>query len=121
MQTEQERRRESRIRFSWPLWFGYEERGEFHRGQVVDLGRSGVAFTVEEGQCPQPGQHVVTRFSFPRNLVDEFEMGSYYHWSEVLRVERQGNGHCRVAMRLHRPLACDPGATAEEELVAQTA
>ena len=104
----QERRRDKRVRFSWPLWFGYDENGRLFQGQLVDLSRSGVSFTVNSDNCPGLGQHVLTRFSFPHNMTEQFEMGNYFHWSEVVRVDSAGPGRCRVAMRLHKRLAHEP-------------
>ena len=121
MGTQVERRREKRLRFFWPLWFGYQESGELIRGQAVDLNRTGISFTVEERLCPSPGQRVVTRFSFPRHAQDDFAMDSYYHWSEVIRVDRAVGGRCRVALRLHQPLAYNPAEPVEEQALAQTA
>jgi PilZ domain-containing protein len=102
-----DRRRDSRIRFSWPLFFGYEDNGQFTRGQVVDLSRSGVGFTVAADECPSVGSHVLTRFSYPLEEEDHFEMNTYYHWAEVIRVEDVHYGSCRVGMRLHESLKHD--------------
>ena len=92
MARREDRRREYRIRFCWPLWFGHDDCGELKRGQVVDLSCRGVSFTVEPEHRPHVGDHVLTRFSFPHNLQSEFEMGSYFHWAEVLRVEESHGG-----------------------------
>jgi len=115
MQSGMDRRREKRIRFSWPLWFGYEENGQFLRGQVVDLSRSGVGFTVPAHECPSVGSHVITRFSYPLEQEDHFTMDKYYHWAEVLRVEESGYGSRRVGMRLHQPLEHDFDESAQRE------
>jgi hypothetical protein len=123
MKLTNERRREKRISFCWPLWFGYDLNGEFARGQVSDLSHSGVSFTVEENLCPSPGDHVLTRFSYPYG--DEgFDMSSYYNWSEVIRVDQFLPGVKRVAMRLRTsiPEILHPTEEFEEqEFLAQTA
>jgi hypothetical protein len=118
-----ERRRENRVRFSWPLWFGYQDNGEFFRGQIVDLSRSAVSFTIPERHCPPAGQHVLIRFSYPRHPGDEFDMDSYYFWAEVLRSYDLLPGNKRVVLRLHRPLELDPAAPAPptQGILAQTA
>ncbi len=108
MNNPQERRRDRRIRFSWPLWFGYEQNGELKQGKIVDLSRSGVSFTVDEDNCPEVGRHVVTRFTYPCDTPDHFEIESYYHWSEVIRVDTSQSGQRRVAMRLHKRLRVKP-------------
>lgn len=104
---EQDRRNEGRVNFSWPLWFGYEENGQLFKGQVIDLSRSAVSFRWHE-HPPQVGDHVVTRFSYPRQSGDTFDMDSYWHWSEVTRVDDRTAGGRRVVLRLHRQLEDDP-------------
>jgi hypothetical protein len=100
----QDRRGENRLYFSWPLWFGYNETGEFHRGQVVDLTQEMVSFTASEKQTPDLGSHVLIRFSFPLHNEDQFDLGSYYQWSEVTRVDQVREGRNRVAVRLRQPI-----------------
>ena len=121
METVAERRKEDRIRFSWPAWFGYEENGEFIQGQIVDLGRHGVSFTIPPDQAPQIGEHVVTRFSFPLNGSYEFQMGTYYQWAKVIRIDITPIGQTRVALKLTQPLDQDPLQTEESEYLLQTA
>jgi hypothetical protein len=107
MDTESDRREEKRLQYSWPLWFGYNETGEFLRGQVVDLSSNIVSFTIPENRSPRPGSHVLTRFSYPLASEVQFDMASYYDWSEVIRVDQAWDGKTRVAMRLHQSLECE--------------
>ena len=74
MSHSHERRREKRIRFSWPLWFGFEQYGQLHQGKIADLSRSGVSFFIREDQSPRVGQHVLTRFTYPCDTSDRFEI-----------------------------------------------
>ena len=104
MQASEERRTEKRIRLMWPLWFGYQEHGQLMRAQSVDLSRMGVSFTVDHECCPRVGDHVRTRFSFPLEAVDSFEMESYCDWGEVVRVDQVQGHRPRVAMRLQAPV-----------------
>jgi len=115
MDYAQERRRENRIRFSWPLWFGYEQNGELHQGKIADLSRSGVSFTISSAQAPAPGRHVLTRFSYPCDTDEHFEIDSYFHWSEVIRRDVVGDNKVRVALRLHEKLDQPPGQKAAPE------
>ncbi len=103
-QTCLDSRKEKRIRFSWPFWFSYEDNGMIHRGQIVDLSSHAVSFSIPVHSCPQPGQHIQTRFSYPVNRNDLFHMNEYTHWSEVIRVDYTSFGTARVAVRLHQPL-----------------
>ncbi len=120
MEYAQERRREKRIKFSWPLWFGYEKNGELFQGKIADLSRSGVSFTVDAEKCPEPGSHVLTRFSYPCDTEEEFEIESYFHWSEVIRTDVAGDDKVRVAMRLHEMLDYQPNQKAAPEYLMQT-
>ena len=120
MKYAQERRREKRIKFSWPLWFGYEQNGELHQGKIADLSRSGVSFTVDADQSPAPGSHVLTRFSYPCDTEEHFEIESNFHWSEVIRTDVVGDDKVRVALRLHEMLDQQPCQKAAPEYLMQS-
>ena len=112
-----DRRHLERIRFSWPLWFGYDDNGEVFRGQIVDLAQNTISFTVNNQPVPSPGDHVFTRFSFPTNHSEDFAMGQYLHWSEVIRVQPTTVGSTHIAMRLHQPLNHDPSKPADKQIL----
>lgn len=111
-----DRRRCGRIRFSWPIWFGYEGDSRLFQGKVVDLSQESVCFVTDDDNYPSPGDHVLTRFSYPRDLSRSFDMDCYFHWSEVLRVDEQDGKQKCIAMRLHRPLECEFGSGLEQEI-----
>ena len=123
MTSGHERRDRERIRFSWPFWFGYEGYGEFNRGQIIDLNGSHVSFTTEKHLCPAVGCNLMVRFSYPLNQRNSFEMGSYAHWAEVVRIDSVQSHSQRVTMRLHRPITLDQPQpqTKQEKQLAQTA
>ena len=104
MTVQVDRRSGHRLRFCWPLWFGYEENGEFRRAQIADLGRETVAFTIDCNDAPQWGDRVLTRFSYPMQDTLTFAMHHHLNWSEVIRVDHSDHGRCRVALRLDTPL-----------------
>ena len=105
MNSKIERRSEQRIRFNWPVWFGYEENGEFFQGQIVDLNRQGMSFVVNSNRCPQLGSHIIARFSYPLTLAGGFQMGNFFQWAKVIRSDRQIGQPPRVALRLNGPIA----------------
>ena len=121
MESIAERRRENRIRFSWPAWYGYEENGEFYQGQIVDLSQNSVSFTVPAHQGPKMGDHLLTRFSYPINGSYEFQMGTYYQWAQVIRIGSTATGQTHIALKLAQPLDQDPSQTQESENLMQTA
>lgn len=103
-----ERRNEHRIRVTWPLWFGYEGTQRLFNAQLIDVSRSAVSFRVQGHDCPEVGQHIATRFSYPCHSSSKFEMESYKHWSEVMRIDTDPYGGRRVVLRLHEQLAQHP-------------
>jgi hypothetical protein len=114
----QERRSKKRIRFSWPLWFGYDDNGDLFRGQVVDLSQEAISFSVNDSYVPSLGDHVFTRFSYPLDDEQDFNVGHYMHWSEIIRVEHTPTGATRIAMRLHEPLGQEFLSSVDEDVVA---
>jgi len=117
MIAENDRRKEKRIRFYWPVWFGYVDNGDLFCGQAVDCSTNGLSFIVDEDKCPAVGQNIITRFSFPCNNEDEFMVGSYLHWSEVIRVDCTWNARRRVALKLREPITLEPARPQREEIL----
>ncbi|GEM_PF-824856 len=108
MHAQNERRREPRVHYSWPLWFRYDNCRELNRGTVFDLSKSAVSFSVPQDQCPAPGTHLVTRFGYPCLVDEALDMDTYHHYSEVSRVQPDKPGFCRVVLQLHQPLEHQP-------------
>jgi hypothetical protein len=104
MSNADDRREQERLRFYWPLWFGYEENCEFLRGQIVDLNNQCVRFSLNRENSPQLGDHLLIRFSYPLNTEYSFEMGTYFQWGEVIRIDHGEDFQSRIALRLSLPL-----------------
>jgi hypothetical protein len=121
MESNTERRQKNRIRYSWPAWFGYEENGEFCQGQVVDLSRTSVGLTVASDRSPEMGDHVLARFSYPIHGSCEFQMDTYYQWTQVIRLASTATGMTHVALKLAHPLNQDPTETLESANLMQSA
>ena len=124
MDTSNERRRENRLRYYWPIWFAENPDSMLSQGQMVDISSTGAAFTcyAEEG-CPHPGQHITARFSVPHYEADEaFDMANFTRWGQVCRVENVNSFLRRVAVQFAEPLPFKPGEqssnrpAAEQEL-----
>ena len=111
MSPRKEKRHDGRIRFSWPLWFGYQDNGPLNRGQVVDLSQQIVSFTVDDNLTPSLGSHVLTRFSYPLSSDNRFDMGNYLHWSQVVRLDTSTASKTRVALKLQEQLPDDPSVS----------
>jgi len=63
---------------------------------------------MEAHAAPTPDVCVLTRFSYPHNMSNMFEMDSYFFWADVVRVDDLGWGKVRVALELHKLLEMDP-------------
>ncbi len=103
MTQQVERRRENRLRFSWPIWYGFEENGEFTQGQIFDLSRHGVSLTVPNNNIPQVGEHIIARFSYPLSQRPDFTMGNYFQWAQVIRIDTN-SGTPKAVLKLNQPL-----------------
>ncbi len=62
MNMTDERRREQRLRYHWPVWFAEDFNKMLSQGQMVDVSSGGAAFTCHaDGSCPHPGQEMTAR------------------------------------------------------------
>lgn len=118
MEQADERRKERRLRYQWPIWFAEDFDEILAQGQMVDVSSEGAAFTCyADESCPYPGQQVTARFSVPWFEVDDsFGMASFTRRGHVCRVEDVNNYLRRVAMQFAEPLPFKPGEQTESEL-----
>ena len=67
MDTNNERRKEQRLRYHWPVWFAEDFNEALSQGQMVDISSTAAAFTCRTDEhYPYVGQHLTARFSVPR-------------------------------------------------------
>lgn len=121
MDRDNERRRENRLRYYWPIWFAENPDSMLSQGQMVDISSTGAAFTcyAEEG-CPHPGQHITARFSVPHYDADEaFDMANFTRSGYVCRVENVNSFLRRVAVQFAEPLPFKPGEQANNQIEAE--
>jgi len=116
-----ERRREQRLRYHWPVWFAEDFGGELTQGQMVDVSSGGAAFTCyADHGCPYPGQEITARFSIPRFEEGEaFDMASYMRSGRVCRVDELNPFLRRVAVQFAEALPFKPGEQTDSEIDAQ--
>jgi len=119
MDETKERRRESRLRYQWPIWFAEDFAKTVSQGLMVDVSSGGMAFTCDDREsCPQPGQRLITRFSIPRLEANEFsDMTSFTRTARVCRVEKVNRSLCRVAVQFDEPLSLKPCEQASIDLM----
>lgn len=116
-----EKRREKRLRYHWPVWYGNNFEGVLSQGQMVDVSSGGAAFTCYNDNCPNVGQPITARFSVPRHTKEEsFDMENYIRGGKVCRVQEISPFIRRVAVQFEEALPFKPGEQTErtEELEA---
>ncbi len=117
MSDTQNRRREERLRYHWPIWFAEDFAGDLTQGQMADVSSGGAAFTYySDGPCLYPGQQVTARFSVPRYGPDDsFDMVDFIRSGSVCRVESVNQLLRRAAICFAEPLPFRPGEQTREE------
>ena len=111
MDENNERRKERRLRYHWPVWFAEDFNSTLNQGQMVDISSIGAAFTCHADEsCPHTGQHITARFSIPRYESDEsFDMTSFVRSGQVCRVDDVNSFIRCVAVQFAEPLPFKPG------------
>ena len=109
--TNDERRRERRLHYHWPVWYGENYEGSLDQGQMIDISSGGAAFTCYADKSPLQGQSITTRFSVPKYGCgnDSFEMENYVMDGRVCRVEQMGPFIHKVALQFTEVLPFRPG------------
>lgn len=104
-----ERRREARLRYSWPIWFAEDFDDILTQGQMVDVSSSGAAFTCYADRCPTPGEHITARFSVPKSdMADAFDLTNFIRDGQICRIDELGPYVRRVAFQFSQPLPFQP-------------
>jgi len=111
MNDNNERRREQRLRYYWPIWFTEDINRTLSQGQMVDVSSRAAAFTCYAHEsCPYLGQHITARFSVPRYGPDNsFDMANFTRSGHVCRVDNVNSFLRRVAVQFAEPLPFRPG------------
>lgn len=121
MDETNERRREQRLRYHWPVWFAEDFNETLSQGQMVDVCSGGAAFTCHADEsCPYPGQRVTARFSVPCfGPEDSFDIANFTRIGSVCRVDNVNSFLRRVAIQFAEPLPFKPGEQADSKSDAQ--
>lgn len=111
MDEHNDRRREQRLRYYWPIWFAEDVNRSLSQGQMVDISSRAAAFTCYAHEdCPQPGQYITARFSVPRYGPDNsFDMANFTRSGHVFRVDNVNGFLRRIAVQFTKPLPFKPG------------
>jgi len=109
----EERRREKRLNYLWPVWFAQEvDKSVITQGQMVDISSGGAAFTCHADEnCPYPGQEILLKFSVPRYESDnEYSMASFSKKGCVKRVDQVDRFIKKVATQFAESLPFSPSS-----------
>ena len=117
MEETDERRKEQRLCYHWPVWFAEDLNETLSQGQMVDVSSAGAAFTCHADEsCPYLGQEVTARFSVPRFGPDDcFDMANFTRLGHICRVDDVNRFLRRVAVQFADPLPFKPGEQAGSE------
>ena len=114
MDHTEERRKEQRLDYRWPVWFSEDFAETMTQGVMVDISSGGIAFDCDaDGDCHPQGRHLTVRFSIPRFEGDDpTATVSITRTGHVCRAEPTEGGLWRVALEFETPLALRPAEIA---------
>lgn len=121
MEENNDRRREQRLRYYWPIWFAEDVNRTLSQGQMVDISSKAAAFTCHAVDgCPYFGQHITARFSVPcYGSDDSFDMADFTRSGYVCRVDNVNSFLRRIVVQFAEPLPFKPGEQETNESEAQ--
>jgi len=110
MDDSNERRREERLGYQWPVWFSEDFTQTMSQGLMVDVASGGIAFICDRnGESLRDGQNLTIRFSIPRFEGDDpTATVSITRTGNIRRIENLKDGSRRVAIQFDIPLAVRP-------------
>lgn len=105
-----ERRREKRLHYRQPIWFGEDFTKQLTRGITWDVSSGGLAFTCHnEEKAPSPGKSIVTHFTVPRFTNKSTEMVDFERIGRICRVEHTNSLMKKIAIQFAKSLPFKPG------------
>ena len=104
MKKIKERRREKRLHYELPVWFGEGSSEPVFQGQMVDISSRGMAFICDaDDNCPSMDQCLSVRFSIPRFGTNSSDMKDIYRTGRVFRIDDVGDNKRRIAIQFDDP------------------
>ena len=104
------KRREERLSYQWPVLFAEDFTETVSQGVMVDVASGGMAFLCSaDDNCPRVGQKLAMRFNIPRwEQNDPFAMTSFTRTGQVLRINIKNTSLRLVAVQFDQPLTLKP-------------
>ena len=121
MEKTDERRKEQRLHYHWPIWFAEDFNDTITQGQIIDLSSNSARFNwYTDENRPYPGQHLATRFSVPRFAADNsFDMANFTRTSHIYRIKEVNNLLSQITVKFTEPLPFKPGEQADNKVDCQ--
>ena len=107
-----ERRREQRLRYFWPVWYSSDGSMDIQQGRMVDLCSGGVSFLAPIGSHPRAGDQIWLRSSYPMVEDGAFGMASFTTVGKVLREQSVSPMQSRIAVEFMEDLEHVPAEVA---------
>jgi hypothetical protein len=119
--SNEDRRKEKRLQYNWPVWFAdhYDGDVELSQGQMFDITSESATFTCYADKCPMEGEQITTRFSVPKYGADDsFDMEHFIRTGKVFRIEQMSDFVRKVAFEFAEALPFKPGEVEDSEALA---
>jgi hypothetical protein len=117
MSIVEQRRKERRLRYHWPIWFAEPwDRDNVIQGQIVDLSGEAAAFTCHrQHHSPYLSEQVIARFCVPVYGEEaSFKVRDFIRTGYISRVDWMNPHLQRVVIRFHESLEFKPGEQENE-------
>jgi hypothetical protein len=119
--SNEDRRKEKRLQYNWPVWFAdyYDGDVELSQGQMFDITSESATFTCYADKCPMEGEQITTRFSVPKyGDGDSFDMEHFIRSGKVFRIDQVSDFIRKVALEFVEVLPFRPGEVEDSEALA---
>ena len=118
MNNYQERRKEKRLYYDWPILFCREFEKDYWLGEILNISSTHIAFTCQTKHCPAGDETTTLRFSVPRYNPDgSFEKEDFTSIGRVSSARVIDPYTRLVVLKFEKPLSFKPG---EQEVNTQT-
>jgi hypothetical protein len=122
MEKINERRREQRLLYRWPVRFFTDNTKEAFPAQIFDLSSASMTFLCDSDEsCPQKEQQISVSFSVPYfNHNNSFDTVFFERIGTIRRVDKMADRVNRVAIGFVEPLFFKPGEQEIDQADAQS-
>ena len=118
MNNYQEKRKEKRLNYDWPISFCREFDKYFLQGKILNISSTHIAFSCQTKHCPAGDGIAVLRFNVPKFSSDgNFQKKEFTYIGSVSSVRLPNPFTRLVVIALESPIPFKPG---EQDVNTQT-